>query len=94
MTRYIVKINGEYFAGWNQKKVYAESTAQVPFRNLINICAKPDGLPAFDFTDDVEKAHKMDFFELSHNFIQALDTRVRYHYLAPIRLMTIIEVPK
>lgn len=92
MKKFIVIVNGEYFAGWNPKKVYAESTAQVPFRNLINICSRPDGLPAFDFTDDVEKAYKMDFFEVSHNFIQALDTRVRYHYLAPIKTMCIEEV--
>lgn len=92
MKKYIVKINGRYFAGVNEKFVYPESYAQQPFRCLINICAKPDGMPVFDFSESRAYAKRMDFFEVCHNFMQMLNVRVRYHYLPPVEIMEIEEI--
>lgn len=90
--RYVAKINGMYFAGLSKDKVYADSTAQFAFHCLVNICAKPDGMPAFEFTENIEGAERMCFFEASHNFIQMLYDRARYGYLPPIETLEIIEV--
>ena len=90
--RYVAKINGMYFAGLSKDKVYADSTAQFAFHCLVNICAKPDGMAAFEFSENIEDAKRMCFFEASHNFIQMLDDRARYEYLPPIESLEIIEV--
>jgi hypothetical protein len=90
--RYAAKINGMYFAGLSKDKVYADSTAQFAFHCLVNICANPDGMSAFEFTENIEGAERMCFFEASHNFIQMLYDRARYEYLPPIETLEIIEV--
>lgn len=92
MQKYIVKVNGEFFAGVSKDKVYQDGNAQQAFRCLVNICAKPDGLHAFEFTGDPAEAKRMDFYEVSHNFIQMLDVRVRYKHLEPVESLEIIKV--
>lgn len=92
--RYVAKINGMYFAGLSKEKVYVDSTAQFAFHKLVNICAKPDGMAAFEFSEHIEDATKIDFFEASHNFIQMLYDRARYGYIPPIESLEFIEVKK
>ena len=66
---YVAKINGLFFAGLSKDKVYADSHAEHAFHCLINICAKPDGMAAFDFCEKIQDAHRMSFFEVSHTII-------------------------
>lgn len=90
--KYVAKINGMYFTGLSKDKVYADSASQFAFHNLVNICAKPDGMAAFEFSENIEDAERMTFFEASHNFIQMLHDRARYEYLPPIESLEIVEV--
>ena len=89
---YVAKINGMFFAGLSKDKVYADSTAQFAFHNLVNICAKPDGMAAFEFTKNIKDAARMSFFEASHNFIQMLYDRARYEYIPAVKNLEFIEV--
>jgi hypothetical protein len=89
---YVAKVNGKFFAGLSKDKVYYGSVAQFAFHNLVNICAKPDGMAAFEFSENIEDAERMNFFEASHNFIQMLHDRARYEYLPPIESLEIVEV--
>lgn len=89
---YVVKINGLFFAGLSKDKVYADSHAEHAFHCLINICAKPDGMAAFDFCEKIQDAHRMSFFEVSHNFIQMLHDRTRYGHLPAVEHLEILEV--
>lgn len=89
---YVAKINGKYFTGLSKDKVYSGSVAQFALYNLVNICAKPDGMAAFEFSECIEDAEKMHFFEVSHNFIQMLYDRARYEYIPAIDTLEFIEV--
>lgn len=89
---YVAKVNGQFFAGLSKDKVYSGSVAQFAFHNLVNICAKPDGMAAFEFTEKIQEAERMSFFEASHNFIQMLHDRARYEYLPAIDTLEFIEV--
>lgn len=92
--KYVAKVNGKFFAGVSKDKVYSGSVAQFAFHNLVNICAKPDGMAAFEFTENIEEAERMSFFEVSHNFIQMLHDRARYEYLPAIDTLEIIVAEK
>ena len=81
-----------YFSGLSKDKVYADSHAEHAFHCLINICAKPDGMAAFDFCEKIQDAYRMSFFEVSHNFIQMLHDRARYEYLPAVESLEFIEV--
>lgn len=89
---YVAKVNGLFFAGLSKDKVYSGSIAQIALHNLVNICASPDGMPAFEFTENIENAERMSFFEASHNFIQMLHDRARYEYLPAVESLEFIEV--
>lgn len=90
-TEYIVKVNGKYFTGESKTKTYHEYS-QHAFMGLVHVCDSPNLMPAFEFSNDIEKAERMPLREAMRSFSQSLHERVRYGFLPEIETIEIIKV--